>query len=45
MFFNQGVNIGLGTDWTASGSMHMGRELACVDYLNRAHYSSFFTDR
>lgn len=45
MFFNQGVRLGLGTDWTASGSMHMGRELACAAYLNETHYGGFFTDR
>ena len=45
MFFNQGVRLGIGTDWTASGSMHMGRELACAAYLNETHYGGFFTDR
>jgi len=45
MFFNQGVRLGLGTDWTASGSMHIGRELACAAYLNETHYGGFFTDR
>jgi len=40
-----GVQIGLGPDWTASGSMNMMRELNCVDYLNRNHFNNHFTDR
>ena len=40
-----GVQIALGTDWTASGSMNMLRELACADELNRTYYGSFFSDR
>ena len=44
-YANYGVNIALGTDWVVSGSMNMGRELACIDYLNQNHYSNFFTDR
>lgn len=43
-FRNLGVNIALGTDWTASGSMNMLRELACADYLNTHHYSRTFSD-
>ena len=44
MLKNQGVLIGLGTDWIASGSMHMLRELACVDYLNNNHFNKTFSD-
>ena len=40
-----GVMIALGTDWTPSGSMNVQRELQCADYLNHAHYNSYFTDR
>ena len=45
MYHTQGVLIGLGTDWTASGSMNIQRELACVAYLNDVHYGGFFSDR
>ena len=44
MFDNQGVLIGLGTDWIASGSMDILRELACVDYLNQKHFGKHFSD-
>ncbi len=37
--------LSLGTDWTYSGSIHTGRELACADQLNRDHYDSYFSDR
>lgn len=40
-----GVTIGLGTDWTASGSVNMMRELACADELNRTFFGRHFTDR
>ncbi|MFM2151831.1 MAG: hypothetical protein RL199_266, partial [Pseudomonadota bacterium] len=40
-----GVQIALGTDWTASGSMNMLRELACADGLNRNFLGGHFTDR
>ena len=44
MLKNQGVLIGLGTDWLSSGSMHILRELACVDYLNKNHFGKSFSD-
>ena len=44
IFDRMGVTISLGTDWTASGSMNMIRELRCADYLNREHHNSHFTD-
>lgn len=40
-----GVNIGMGTDWTASGSVNMLRELKCADHLNTVFYGGFFTAR
>ena len=45
MLKNQGVLIGLGTDWIASGSMNILRELACVDYLNKNHFNNTFSDK
>jgi cytosine/adenosine deaminase-related metal-dependent hydrolase len=45
MYLNQGVRVGIGTDWTPSGSVVMNRELACAAYLNEVHYSGFFTSR
>ena len=42
---NMGVTIGLGTDWLASGSMNMLRELACVDSLNQKYFNKAFDDR
>jgi cytosine/adenosine deaminase-related metal-dependent hydrolase len=36
--------IALGTDWTYSGSIHMGRELACADSLNKNHFDGAFSD-
>lgn len=40
-----GVSIALGTDWTASGSMNILRELQCAADLNEKQYGNFFTDR
>ncbi len=40
-----GVPIALGTDWIASGSMNMLRELGCADYFNREHLGGYFDDR
>lgn len=45
MFAHQGVLIGLGTDWTPSGSINMFREIQCADYLNKNHFNNFFTDK
>lgn len=41
---NLGVRIALGTDWTASGSMNVLRELACADEFNRNHLDGAFSD-
>jgi hypothetical protein len=45
MLKNQGVLISLGTDWTPSGSMNLGRELACADSLNKNYFDRAFSDR
>jgi hypothetical protein len=45
MLKDQGVLIALGTDWTPSGSMHMGRELVCADELNSHYFDRAFSDR
>ncbi len=39
-----GVPIAMGTDWLASGSMNMLRELACADSLNEKYFKSALTD-
>jgi len=39
-----GVNMALGTDWVASGSMNLLRELRCADELNTNYYNKHFTD-
>ncbi len=38
-----GGRIGLGTDWTNSGSMNMLRELACADAWNK-RWDNYFSD-
>lgn len=40
-----GGNIALGSDWTYSGSIHVGRELACADAFNTDHLDGLFTDK
>ncbi|MBC8070730.1 MAG: amidohydrolase family protein, partial [Deltaproteobacteria bacterium] len=40
-----GVPIALGTDWVASGSMNMLRELKCADQLDATYFDDHFTDR
>jgi cysteine-rich repeat protein len=39
-----GGRIALGTDWIATGSMNMLRELACADELNQNNLGGFFSD-
>jgi hypothetical protein len=39
-----GVQISLGTDWSASGSMNLLRELQCADSYNQAYLGGFFSD-
>ncbi len=43
MFDRAGVNIALGTDWTASGSMNLLRELKCADEFNRQRWAGYFS--
>jgi imidazolonepropionase-like amidohydrolase len=38
------VPIALGSDWLASGSMNMLRELACADGLNASYFGGAFSD-
>lgn len=38
-----GVQIALGSDWIASGSTNMLRELQCADELNSKYYNHYFT--
>jgi hypothetical protein len=45
MLDNQGVMIALSTDWTPSGSMHLGRELACAAEMNGKYFNGAFSDR
>ena len=45
LFANSGVNIAISTDWTASGSMNLARELTCAAYLDDVHYGDYFSDR
>jgi len=44
VFRNLGVRIALGTDWSASGSMNMLRELACADSFNQEHLEGQLSD-
>lgn len=39
-----GVPLALGTDWVASGSMNLLRELRCADELNANYYDHRFDD-
>jgi cytosine/adenosine deaminase-related metal-dependent hydrolase len=39
-----GVEIALGTDWSATGSISLLRELSCADSFNRTYLDGFFTD-
>jgi hypothetical protein len=45
MLKNEGVLISLGTDWTPSGSSHLGRELVCADKFSREYLDNTFSDR
>jgi hypothetical protein len=42
---SMGVTIALGTDWLASGSMNVLRELACADSLNEKYFGKAFDDK
>ena len=39
-----GVRIALGTDWIATGSMNLQRELACADSFNKTYLDGLLTD-
>ena len=43
MYHRQGVRLALGTDWTASGSVNIQRELACARELNENNFGGYFT--
>jgi hypothetical protein len=45
MLKNQGVLLSIGTDWTPSGSLALGRELVCADEMNRTYFNGAFSDR
>lgn len=45
MLKSQGVLVSLGTDWTATGSMHLGRELMCADKWNQTYLDNVFSNR
>ncbi len=43
MLDGQGVNLVLGTNWAATGSMNMLRELACASEHNQTGLNSYFS--
>lgn len=43
MLDRAGALIALGTDWTASGSIHMLRELSCAADLNATQFGGYFS--
>ena len=45
MLSDQGALISLGTDWTLSGSMHLGREMVCADDFSRRYLNRAFNPR
>jgi cytosine/adenosine deaminase-related metal-dependent hydrolase len=44
IYDRQGALIALGSDWTASGSVHVLRELQCADEMNSLYYDGYFSD-
>ncbi len=44
LFKTFGVNVGLGTDWSASGSINMLHELQCADNLNHNYFNDLYSD-
>lgn len=44
MYSQMGINLALGTDWSASGSMNLLRELTCADEFNKNNLGGFFSD-
>ncbi|MBM4352897.1 MAG: amidohydrolase family protein, partial [Deltaproteobacteria bacterium] len=45
LYHRQGVLVALGTDWTASGSVNILRELQCASFLNEYYLNQFFSDK
>ncbi len=45
VYARMGHNIGLGSDWTASGSVNMMRELRCAQEVNDTYLGGYFGDR
>ena len=45
LFDNLGVSIAIGSDWVASGSMNVLREIQCADVYNRDNLGGYFSDR
>jgi hypothetical protein len=45
IFHNLGVSIALGSDWVASGSMNVLREIQCADSYNKDNLGGYFSDR
>ncbi len=45
LFHRLGGNLALGTDWAYTGSINLGRELACASYLNETHYGNAFSSQ
>ena len=39
-----GVQLALGTDWVATGSMNLLRELRCADTYNQTYLGGYFSD-
>ena len=44
MYKQLGIRMALGTDWTASGSVNIGRELACAREYNLRNLGGFLSD-
>lgn len=40
-----GVQIALGTDWSATGSINLLRELRCADQMNHTYWGDYFSDQ
>ena len=45
LYDHLGVQIALGTDWLASGSMNMSRELRCADEYNKTYLGNHFSEK
>ena len=44
-FYRMGGLVALGTDWTYSGSIHSGRELACAKQYNENYLDHYFSSK